>query len=90
MFRLLRFLFWTTVLFGFLYVALAVPLGKRTLAGHLVNLWRSPEGQELREGTKEAAGPVIDKMKRGARELMSDGGAPPAAPRGAGSTAPRK
>ena len=81
MFRLLRSLFWTTVLFGFLYVALAVPLGKRTLAGHLLNLWRSPQGQELREGTKEAAGPVIEKMKRGARELTSDGGAAPSTAR---------
>jgi hypothetical protein len=80
MFRLLRFIFWTAVLFGFAYFALAVPLGKRTLAGHLVNLWRSPQGQELREGTREAAGPVIEKMKRGARELVGDGGAPAPAP----------
>jgi hypothetical protein len=76
MFRLLRWLFWTVVFFGFLYVALAVPLGKRTLAGHLANLWRSPEGRELRDGTREAAGPVIEKMRRGAGEILGDGGAP--------------
>ena len=77
MFRLLRFLFWTVVLIGFVYFALAVPLGKRTLAGHFVNIWRSPEGQELRQGTKQAAGPLLEKARRGADGLRADGGAPP-------------
>jgi hypothetical protein len=77
MFRLLRFVFWTCVCFGCAYFALAVPLGKRTLAGHLVNLWRSPEGQELREGTRETLEPAIEKMKRGAQDLRGDGGARP-------------
>ena len=77
MFRLLRFLFWTVVLCAFVYFALAVPLGKRTFAGHIVNIWRSPEGQELREGTREAAAPVIEKVKQGALELKADAGAAP-------------
>jgi hypothetical protein len=77
MFRLLRFIFWTVVLVGFTYFALAVPLGKRTLAGHFVNIWRSPEGKELRQGTKEAAGPLVDKARRGAETLRADGGTPP-------------
>jgi hypothetical protein len=74
MFGLLRFIFWTVVGGAFLYFALAVPLGKRTLAGHFLNVWSSSEGRELREGAREAAGPVIDKMKRGARDLLTDGG----------------
>jgi hypothetical protein len=74
MFRLLRFIFWTGVLLGLLYVAFAVPLGRRTLAGHLVNIWRSPEGQELRDGTRQVTTPVIEKVRRGARELVRDGG----------------
>jgi hypothetical protein len=77
MFRLVRFAFWTVVLIGFVYFAVAVPLGKRTLAGHVVNIWRSPEGKELRAGTKEAAAPLIEKARRGADVLRADGGAVP-------------
>jgi hypothetical protein len=81
MFRLLRFLFWTAVLIGFVYFAFAVPLGKRTLAGHIANIWRSPEGKELREGTKEAAAPLVEKARRGAKAALSaDGGTPKPAP----------
>jgi hypothetical protein len=80
MFRLMRFAFWTVVLIGFVYFALAVPLGKHTLAGHFINIWRSPEGKELRKGTKEAASPLLDKARRGAEALRADGGAPPPKP----------
>jgi hypothetical protein len=81
MFRLLRFLFWTAVLLGLVYFALAVPLGQRTLAGHVVNIWRSPQGQELRDGARRAAAPAIDKAKRGAQELRADGGTAAPSPR---------
>jgi hypothetical protein len=81
MFRLLRFVFWTAVFIGFVYFAFAVPLGKRTLAGHIANIWRSPEGKELREGTKEAAGPLMEKARRGAQAAMSADGGTPTAPR---------
>ena len=77
MFRLIRFAFWTAIFLGFIYFALAVPLGKHTLAGHIVNIWRSPEGKELRQGTKEAAAPLLEKAKRGAEALRADGGTPP-------------
>jgi len=80
MFRLLRLAFWTVVVVGLVYFALAVPLGKRTLAGHLVAIWRSPQGRELREGTREAATPLLEKARRGAAALSADGGAAPAAP----------
>jgi hypothetical protein len=90
MFRLLRFIFWTVVLIGFVYFALAVPLGKRTLAGHIVNIWRSPEGKELRQGTKEAAGPLLDKARRGADALRAAGGAPPPPPPPPAKPAPNR
>ena len=90
MFRLLRFIFWTAVFFGFVYFALAVPLGNHSLAGHLMNLWRSPEGRELRDGTREAARPVIEKIRRGAQELKPDAGlARPEASGGAAGPAQR-
>ncbi len=76
MFRLIRFVFWSIVFLGFLYFAFAVPLGKHTLAGHIVNIWRSPEGKELRQGTKDAAGPLFEKAKRGAESLRGDAGTP--------------
>jgi len=74
MFRLLRFLFWMVALGVFAYFATTVPLGKHTLAGHIANIWRTPEAQEFRKGTKEAAAPLVEKAVQGVKNLVLDGG----------------
>ncbi|HJZ87032.1 MAG TPA: hypothetical protein VKN99_17790 [Polyangia bacterium] len=71
MFRLVRFLFWLAALGGFVWFGMTVPLGKKTLFEHVQSIWRTDQTQELVEGTKEAARPVIDKL---ARTLQPDGG----------------
>lgn len=44
----------------------SVPLGSRTLWGHLSAIWSTPEAKEMQAGIKEAAEPAIEKVRRGA------------------------
>jgi len=62
----------------FVVFATTVPLGKRTLWGHVSRIWKAPETQELVDGVKDSAGPLVDKAKRGAKAgweaIQGDGG----------------
>jgi hypothetical protein len=70
---LVRWLF-TLFLFAVtLWFATTVPLGKRTLWGHLSAIFASKEAHELAEGTREEAAKVAAKL----RELGHDAGAGP-------------
>jgi hypothetical protein len=45
----------TLILLGvFVWFGATVPLGERTLFGHIANIWASDEAQELRDGVKQA------------------------------------
>ncbi len=50
---------------GFIWFGSNVKLGNFTLFGHVQRIWKSDETQDLVKGTKEAAGPTIEKVKRG-------------------------
>ncbi len=64
----------------FLYVGFTVDIGKRTLFGHVANIWSSDEAQELVEGVKEGSVPLVDRVKRGVEAgLADDPNAKPAA-----------
>jgi hypothetical protein len=63
-----------------------VKLGKKTTFGHIQSIWKSEATQDMVEGVKEKAGPLVDKAKRGVeagvREAAKDEKAPaPAAPK---------
>jgi hypothetical protein len=64
MFRLIRFLFWCAAIFCIVWFAVKVPLGKRTLWGHLQAIWHTDATQDLVNGTKEAAKDAVDKAKK--------------------------
>lgn len=49
------------LLAAFIYFAMTVSLGNRTLFGHMQNIWASDETQELVDGVK-------DRVKRGLRD----------------------
>ena len=49
------------------YVAMTVPLGKRTFVGHVRAIWHTEEVQELKQGVKEKAGPAVDRLERGVK-----------------------
>jgi hypothetical protein len=57
--RLIRLLVTLTVLAGVAFVAFTVPLGERTLWGHLKAIAGSRESQELVDGVKQKAREVV-------------------------------
>src|SRR5271154_346388 len=65
MFRLIRFLFSLLMLAAVVWFAVNVPLGKRTLWGHLHAIFSTPEAKDLADGTKEEAQKVADKVRQG-------------------------
>jgi hypothetical protein len=73
-FRLIRFLFSLSLLVAFVWFGATVPLGKHTLFGHLKAIWNSQEAHDMVQGTKESAGPAIDKVKRGVKAGVDEAG----------------
>jgi hypothetical protein len=71
MFRLVRFLFSLAVFAVMLWFATTIPLGKRTLWGHLHAIFATQEAKDLAEGTKEEARKMADRVRE---ELNRDGG----------------
>ena len=71
MFRLIRFALSLAALGAFLWFGATVPLGRKTLFEHIRSIWESGQTQELVEGTKEAARPLVEKI---AQTLTPDGG----------------
>src|SRR5438132_14309187 len=63
MFGLIRFLISLAMLAAFIWFAVSVPLGKRTLWGHTRAIFGSQEAKDLAEGTKEEAEKVARKVK---------------------------
>ncbi len=64
MFRLIRFLFSLAVTAAFLWFAVSVPLGKRTLWGHLRAIFSTPEAKDLAEGTRQEAEKVAERVRQ--------------------------
>jgi hypothetical protein len=82
----LRFLITAALCVGLVVCGATVKLGKRTFFGHVKAIWSTDEAKDMREGIKEKAGPVVDKIERGAKagwkEATKDGTS------GSGSAAP--
>ena len=51
------------------YLAATVPLGERTLFGHIKNIWASDEAQELVDGVKDT---VKEGLRDGAEQAARD------------------
>lgn len=64
---MVRFLVYIALAIGMVWFATQVPLGKRTLVGHVRAIWHTEEVQELKEGVKEKAGPAMDRLERGVK-----------------------
>lgn len=61
----LRWIFRLVALAAILWFALTVPLGKRTLAGHLRAIFTTSAAKDLAQGTRQGAGKIVGKVKRG-------------------------
>jgi hypothetical protein len=63
----IRLLVWLAILAIAVYVAVTVPLGKKTLVQHVRSIWHTEEVQDLKEGVKETAGPAVHRVERGVK-----------------------
>jgi hypothetical protein len=63
----MRFLVYLVLAIIVVWVATQVPLGKRTLVGHIRAIWHTEEVQELKDGVKEKTGPAVDRLERGVK-----------------------
>ena len=61
---MLKFLFALALLLAFAWFGSTVTLGSRTLFGHLQAISHTKESQELVEGTKQSAKPLVDDVRR--------------------------
>jgi hypothetical protein len=89
---MIRFLLYLAIAIGLVYFATTVPLGKRTLVGHVRAIWHTEEVQEFKQGVKDKAGPAVDRLERGVKAGYKAAGDPdhPNAPdRGSAAEAPR-
>ncbi len=71
--RLFRWAFYLVMFAAFVWFGTMVPLGNRSLFGHILAIAHTKEAHELAEGTKLEAEKVAEKVKH---DLASDGGAP--------------
>lgn len=64
MFRLLKFLLGLAALVLFVWFGANIPLGSRTLFEHLQAIGRTRETQDLVDGTRSSAKPLVDDVRR--------------------------
>ena len=64
MFRLLKLCMSLAAFLVFAWFGVTVKLGSRTLFEHLHAIGQTKESQELVDGTKQAAEPLVDDVKR--------------------------
>src|SRR6185503_17108873 len=64
MFRLLKLCLSLAGFLAFAWFGMTVKLGDRTLFEHLHAIGQTKESKELVDGTKQAAGPLVDDVKR--------------------------
>ena len=61
MLRLLKFILVVGLLGAGVYYGMTVKLGERTFFQHIQAIWETKETQELRRGTKQKVGGLMDK-----------------------------
>jgi len=64
---MIRLIVFLALAAGFVWFGSSVPIGKRTLFGHVRAIWATEEVQELKHGVEEKAGPAVDRVKRGVK-----------------------
>ena len=64
MFRIIKFLMGLVSLAVFVWFGANVPLGSRTLFEHLQAIGRTRETQDLLEGTRQSAKPLVDGVRK--------------------------
>ena len=79
MFKLLKLGVGLVALTAIAWFGITVKLGSQTLFQHLRAIGQTKESQDLVDGTKQAAGPLVDDVRRRISGKPEPGGAPPPA-----------
>ena len=61
---MLKWIFFLALLGGFVWFGSTVTLGSHTLFGHLQAISHTKESQDLLDGTKQSAKPLVDDVRR--------------------------
>jgi hypothetical protein len=85
MFTLLKVGASLIALLAFAWFGMTYKLGSRTLFEHAHAIGQTRETQELVDGTRQAAGPLVDDVRHRVAGTGEAGGKPPAMPRDAGA-----
>lgn len=64
---MIRTLIWLALIAVFIWFGATVNLGRRTMFGHIGNIWSSEEASEMRHDVKEHAGPALGEAKARAK-----------------------
>jgi hypothetical protein len=75
LFRLIKLGISLVGLLAFAWFGVTVKLGSQTLFQHLRAIGQTKESKELVEGTRQAAGPLVDDVRRRFHEGTAPGGA---------------
>jgi hypothetical protein len=71
-FGLVRSIITVVALLAFIIIGTTVPLGKHTLFGHIVRIWKSDEARDLVDGVKEKGEPVVDRVTKGVKAGLKE------------------
>jgi hypothetical protein len=63
----IRLLVWLAIIAVLVYVAVTVPLGRKTFVQHVRSIWHTEQVQDLKDGVKETAGPAVKRVERGVK-----------------------
>ncbi len=76
MFRLIRWLFSLVIFAIVFWFATTIPLGNKTLWGHLRAIFGTQEAKDLAKGAEDEAKKVADRMRDQAHKEQPDLGGP--------------
>jgi hypothetical protein len=80
LFRLIKLGISLVGLAAFAWFGVTVKLGSQTLFQHLRAIGQTKESQELVEGTRQAAGPLVDDVRRRFKDGTATAGSEKSAP----------
>lgn len=89
MLRFLRLVIYLAILVGIYWFGTNVQLGKRTLFGHIQNIWKTHESQELLDGTKGKVGDLVDRASDKVAKGIGKNVTAPAGSRGEEQAGPK-
>jgi hypothetical protein len=86
----IKVIFWVAAIGLFILLGSTVNCGRRTLFGHIGNIWSSDEATEMKQDVKEGSKPALEKAKRAGKAAVDELKAEPDAGAGKAKPAPAR